>query len=275
VLFLRIFQHLLPRSAAWKLTIAKPLRSFFEGLTGVFSTARTFIDGVWGDMFPETTSLRALAEFEKQFGLEPKADEAERRLELAAAWAAQGGQSPGYIQGVLRTAGHDVYVYEWWVSGPTPPILGYADPSYSARDPRDYTETPLVGTVQCSEFEENQPQCSEFAENQPQCNEFLANDPKYIVNLDLTPRPPPPIPDNPIYWRHFWYVAGTPTVDEPGYVQVSRKAEFLRLIQRLKPSQTWVVYNVIFEPALFGLLTEDDEPLVTEGDEDLLAASGS
>src|SRR5690349_24823396 len=102
MLFFRVFQHLLPRSEAWKVTIQKTLRRFFEGLAeGTPASFRTFVDQVYEDVFPETT--RELAAWEKQFGLEPNASEAARRLALAAEWAATGGQSPAYIEGVLQT----------------------------------------------------------------------------------------------------------------------------------------------------------------------------
>lgn len=278
MLFFRVFQHLLPRSQAWNLTIDRTLRRLFVGLTGVFDTARDYVDEVWSDLMPATTgagapsgNTTALVEFENQFGLNPEnKSELERRQALEAAWAAQGGQDPLYIQGILRTAGFDVYVHEWWSSGPTPPLDG-TDPAYVARDPRDYTEIPLVGTVQCSEYP-SQPQCSEFADNQPQCNEFLANDPKYIVNLDLTPRAPPPVPNDPDRWRFFWYVAG-PTIDVPGYVAVARKSEFQRLIQKHKPTQQWVVLNVIYEPPLNQLVTEGGDPIITQGGDNIVVAA--
>ena len=138
--FLRIFQHLLPNARAWRLSKGKTIRKFFEGLAGAPEDARAFIDAVYGDVFPATT--RELAAWEEQYGIAANPDEATRRLNLAAEWAAQGGQSPSYIQGVLHTAGFiDVYIHEWWESGPP----------YAARDPRDYTTHPTIGTVQCGE----------------------------------------------------------------------------------------------------------------------------
>ena len=112
-MFLRMFQHILPKAKAWQLTIDKQLRQFFDGLTGIGSDIKEFIDLVWYDIFPETT--RELDSWEAQFGL-PATDltEQERRDRLAATWQALGGQDPRYIQDTLRAAGFDVYVHEWW-----------------------------------------------------------------------------------------------------------------------------------------------------------------
>ena len=33
--FLRVFKHLLPNARAWRITVDKKLRQFFEGLSGV------------------------------------------------------------------------------------------------------------------------------------------------------------------------------------------------------------------------------------------------
>ncbi len=96
----------LPDSTAWRLTIAKTLRSFFEGLAGAPADARNFVDLVFEDAFPATARdpNGALSEWEKQFGLTPSSSalEVTRRLALAAEWAATGGQSPSYLQGFCR-----------------------------------------------------------------------------------------------------------------------------------------------------------------------------
>jgi len=222
-LFLRVYQHLLPNAKAWRITTAKTLRSFFEGLAGAPEDARTFLDAVYGDIFPATT--RELAAWEEQFGIDANPVEATRRLNLAAEWAAGGGQSPGYIQDVLHTAGFtNVYIHEWWESGPP----------YVARDPRDYTTVPNLGTVQCGEA------IAVCGETQAQCNAFLANEPGYFDNLDLTPRAPPLITDDADTWRFFLYFAGEtfPTAAE---VPATRRAEFERLLLKLCPNQQWIV----------------------------------
>ena len=105
--------HLLPNARAWRLTITKTLRSFFEGLTYIWTDPREFIDLVWKDIDPATT--RELDMWEEQFDLPNRGlTESERRDRLAAAWKASGGQSPRYLQDTLQAAGFEVYIHEWW-----------------------------------------------------------------------------------------------------------------------------------------------------------------
>lgn len=237
MLFFRVFQHLLPRSQAWRITIAKTLRKFFEGLSAAPEDVRDFVDGVYGDLFPATARSRdedggsgALEEWEAQFGLVPSelSNFDARRAAVDAAWKAQGGQSPAYIESVLQSAGFDVYVHDFWASGPP----------YVARDPRDYTTAPRVGTYRCSGFA-TQPTCSSSA-SQPRCNAFLNNDPHYLVNKDLTRRAPPPIPDDPSKFPFFMYVGGS-TFGTTATVDAARRDEFQRLLLRLRPLHLWIV----------------------------------
>lgn len=227
---IRTFTHLLPDGKAWRLTISKALRSFFEGLVGGFTDVRTYSDDVYLDLFPETT--RELDAWEKQFGILPAVLEADRRSNLAAEWRATGGQDPTYIQEVLQAAGFDVWIHEWWSSGPAP---------YVPRDPRDYTEQPLIGTIQCSALA-NQHQCRAvpFA---PECNRFLANEPNYLVNENWTGEAPPPIPEDPAYWPYFLYIGGE-TFGDVALIPTARRAEFERLILKLCPLQHWIVILV-------------------------------
>ena len=112
-MFLRIFKHLLPNAKAWRITIDKTLRRFFEGLTGTGEDVKEFYDDIYDDINPLTT--RQLVEWETQFGLFPgNLTGQERRDRLDATWKATGGQSPGYLQATLQAAGFDVYVHEWW-----------------------------------------------------------------------------------------------------------------------------------------------------------------
>jgi hypothetical protein len=237
-LFFRVFQHLLPRALAWRVTIEKNLRRFFEGLSQTPADAKEYVDKVWEDAFPSTT--RELEEWEKQFGLQPSKGlpEATRRSALAAEWAASGGQSPGYIQGVLQAAGFPLYVHEWW----DPASL----PTFTPRNPLLYTAIASIGTIECSALA-SQPQCSSFP-NQPQCNAFLANpdDIFYVVNDDLTQQAPPPVPDDPFQWPFFLYI-GAETFPDHAEIPLGRKAELRRLVLKLKPAQQWIVLLVDYE----------------------------
>lgn len=229
----RTFQHLLPRALAWRTTVATNLRRYIAGLAAFAADVRTFIDLVYLDLFPPTT--RELGSWEFQFALSGSGTDATRRLRLAAAWAAQGGQSPAYIQEILHAAGFTtVFVHEWWISGPP----------WIARDPRSYTTQPLIGAYQC---EGTTPwECFDPGPGEqlaPHCDDTLANDPGYIVNLDLTRRAPPAVPDDPARWPYFLYLAGE-VFPELATVDATRLDELKELILKLAPAQQWIVLLV-------------------------------
>lgn len=249
-LFFRIFQHLLPDADAWRIrrhttswtwgdgsnwgdpgllwggtAAGRTIDRFFAGLANFWATVRTFVDLVYLDLFPDST--RELALWEHQFGLSTATLEADRRLNIEAAWQARGGQSPRYLQDVVQAAGFDVYIHEWWSSGPP----------YVARDPRNYTTDPLVGTVQCGEA------LALCGEADALCNNFLANDPGYIVNDNLLPIAPPVVPSDPAYWPYFLYWS-SPDINVKGQVPAERRQEFRALILKLCPAQQWLVTYV-------------------------------
>lgn len=250
--WLRIFEHLLPDAAAWRLRAGKTIRAFIEGLTGAPSDARDFVDLVHEDLFPSTT--RFLPQWEHQFALSGLGSDADRRKRLEGAWQATGGQSPRYIQDVIQAAGFDLYVHECWDPGATP---------RAPYDPRLYTTQPLIGTVQCGE------PLAQCGESGALCNRFLANDPKYLVNLNLTPSAPPPVPDDPARWPHFLYIGG-PTFGDVVVLTATQRAELEQLLLRICPTQQWIVLLVESPGALLTeggdrLLTEAGDVLVTEG----------
>lgn len=225
---LRTLSHLLPRARAFRLLVGKQLRQLVEGLAEEPDAIRGFHDDVYDDLFPATT--RELERWETQFALQVADTEADRRQNLAAAWQAQGGQSPKYLQDVVQAAGFDLYVHEWWSSGPDP---------YVARDPRNYTEDPLIGTVQCGE------PLAQCGETSALCNNFLANYTFYLVNDTLLPIAPPPVPSDPVYWPYFLYFGGA-TFGDPATVPLSRRDELEQLLLRICPAQQWIVLIVTF-----------------------------
>jgi hypothetical protein len=234
--FFRIIKHLLPTGIAWRVlkTAGRAIERFFEGLAGLPQDIRTFIDLVYLDLFPSTT--RQLAEWENQFALEATGSETHRRLRLAAEWKAHGGQSPHYLQGIVQAAGFDVFIHEWWSSGPP----------YIARDPRDYTTQPTIGTVQCAPPDLNQWQCCSGGPGQAQCNRFLGNETHYLVNDLLNREAPPRVPDDPRYWPYFLYWGGE-TFPDHATVPATRRAEFEQLLLKLCPAQKWLVLLVDYD----------------------------
>lgn len=246
--FFRMLQHLLPSAIAWRTYAGKRLTQLVEGLSGAQSDAVAFVDDVSDDLDPRYT--RELALWERQFGIPGTGTEAERRLALAAAWAATGGQSPSYLQGVMQAAGFDVYVHEWWSGGPGP---------YVARDPRDYTELALIGgLVQCGE------PLAQCGEPTAQCNRFLANDVGYLVNLNLTNVAPPPIPDDAAKWPYFLYWGGE-TFGDPAPIPASRRAEFEQLLLKICPAQQWLVTMVTYIPDGEDVIVIDGAYLMIDG----------
>lgn len=114
IAWLTVLRALLPDGRAWRVVIDKTLRRFFEGLVGLPADVKRYDDDVYDDLDPQRT--RQLPEWEAQWGLlDTGLPEQERRDRLDAAWKAQGGQDPAYIQATLRAAGFDVYVHEWWI----------------------------------------------------------------------------------------------------------------------------------------------------------------
>lgn len=238
MVFFRQFQHLLPKSEAWKLAVGGTLRKLFEGLAGAPAALREFADNTFLDIFPDTT--RELSAYEEQFGLKQGATDEVRIAAVEAAWTATGGQSPRYLQDVLQKAGFDVYVHEWWSSGPAP---------YVPRDPRAYTNQPLVGTVQCAP-DAWAPQCklsTTTSHLAHQCNDFLANRTYYLVNKDLSNRAPPPIPSDPAKWPFFMYVGGATFGDYAYIAEPWRMEELERLILKYRPTNAWIV--MLIEPS--------------------------
>jgi len=233
-----LFKRLLPDATAWRLIIDRTLRDFFTGLSGAAEDARTFVDEVFEDLWPATT--RELDQWVHQFGVFTSALDtaATKRSDLDAAWKAQGGQDPSYIQTVVQEAGFPLYLHDWWSSGPGP---------YVPRDPRDFTNPVRIGLWRCSAFA-SQPRCSSgedpggFPIVQPRCNAFLANNTNYLVNLNLTRRAPPPVPDDPALWPFFVYF-GPETLTPGSLVSIpnDRRTELERLLLKLNPTQLWIV----------------------------------
>lgn len=228
MLFFRVHQHLLPRAVAWSTTkTTKTLRKLFEGLSGAPEHARAFVDLVHADLFPLTT--RALGEWEAQFGLTSDGTDTERRLRLAAVWRAQGGQSPRYLQDVVQAAGFPLYIHEWW----WPPN----ERPRTARNPLDYTEQPLIGSIQCGE------PMALCGEPEAQCNRWLVNDVRYIQNSNLTPEAPAAIPADPAAWPYFIYW-GAETFPEDALVPEARRNELAQLLLKITPAHAWNVLLV-------------------------------
>jgi len=255
-MFLRIYQHLLPKAKAWQLTIDKQLRQFFDGLTEPLGDdTKEFIDLVFDDIDPQKT--RELDAWETQFGLNgTDLTEQERRDRLVATWQALGGQDPRYIQDTLQAAGFDVYVHEWWqlpvVGSPVPknPLLVLNDGA-----------NPLQYIANCGAQEANcgNPEAVCGATNQPTgfplVNKLLealmtavcgaqamncgnseagcgATSPTYTPKRYV-------VPNDVDRWPFFLYIGGQ-TYPNKATVPATRKNEFETLCLKICPTQNWL-----------------------------------
>jgi uncharacterized protein YmfQ (DUF2313 family) len=254
---LRTLEHLLPKSATWKLSTDKDLRALLTALIETPADAAEASDLAFLDIFPATT--RDIDAWEEQFGLDnSRLFEEDRRTALDAAWKRQGGQSPGYLQTTLRDAGFDVYVHEWW---------DLVDDIRVVRDPRTYITD---GTIQYTVVAGN---VNAIAGNVNAIAGSTAGPTgTLLVNKDLrtisryteavvagnvnaiagneasvcgaatgfvSALKQYTIPSNSVYWVHFWYV-GAATFPEHAAVAGRRKAEFETLILKIKPAHSWV-----------------------------------
>ena len=256
MIFFRIFQHLLPNAKAWRLTATKKLRQFFEGLTGIGDDVRTFFDNVWLDIFPETT--RQIPEWEAQFGLPDTVEgEQAKRDRLLAAWRAQGGQDPTYIQETLQAAGFNVFIHEFWeLPRTTPPTV---------RNPLDFLND---GTGQINYVMNDGALAAN--DGNPEANDGASLDPTgfVLVNKDFVPsidaisdgdilmndggrfaqdggtiteyiRNQYVVPNDPTKWPYFLYIGGQSFPDH-AIVSASRQNEFETLCLKLCPAQQWL-----------------------------------
>lgn len=263
--FLRLYQHLLPDGRAWRTTINKKLRQFFEGLTVIPDGVKESADSVWLDLFPETTDK--VSDWERQFGLSGNVvEDADRRARLAATWRSLvGGQSPRYIQDTLHASGFDVYVHEWWEPS-TPPTPG-SPGNPTARNPllwlrREFTKVNLLvecgeATALCGEpFAEagnsleplGYPLVNKIRQTVPNlvalCGEEIAEagEPEmlcgnYFEFIDTLKEYI--VPSDPDRWPYFLYIGGE-TFGELAQIDPKRRDEFEALCLKICPTQQWL-----------------------------------
>jgi hypothetical protein len=242
------------------ITVDKRLRQFFAALTGpLIEDIKAYFDGIWSGVDPEqTTDLRR---WEYQFGLlNTGLTEQQRRDRLAAAWAATGGQSPSYIQGVLQANGFDVYVHDWWVPGtetavgvPGRPVILNPNNFLSGRylatagnpaatagnpaitagsiyDPGGYA---LVNIV----YQTTPDLLCEAGEPWMEAGEPLAVAGEYSGFVESVKSYT--LPSDPVYFPYFIYIGGE-TFGTLADVPVGRRNEFEALCLKLCPCHLWL-----------------------------------
>lgn len=218
-----ILRHLLPKALAWDVTINKQLRQFVSAFDVLETDAVAFFDAVYLDIWPAST--RQLTAWERQFNLpELGLSEADRRIRLAATWAAVGGQSPRYIQDTLQASGFDdVYVHESW------------DPvTKVTHNPLTYLQQTFPGVspgVDCGE------PLAECGEPSAECGD--TTDPPGYPLVNKVPDTARVVPVDPTKWPFFVYYGGE-VFGTLATVNPSRRAEFETLCLKLSPTHLWL-----------------------------------
>lgn len=263
MIFLRVFEHLLPRSRTWRLTPGKVLTALFDGLQGVGVDARTFFDLIWSDLDPSQT--RELDAWESQFALGNSASltETERRDRLDAAWKTLGGQDPRYIEDTLRANGFDVYVHEWWEPSSRPAVgvqacaiprnpnvylaggqsLNVQAGELSAQAGEPFAQagnsfTPEGGYALATKLFDTEPDFITFAgEDFMEAGEDVALAGNYLGFREVLKTQP--IPTDPAKWPFFLYI-GAQTFGLNATVPLDRRDEFENLCLRIKPGHVWL-----------------------------------
>ena len=263
-MFFRIFQHLLPNAKAWRLTIDKQLREFFDGLSGLGTDIKTFYDDIFDDRDPQLTDQLDL--WENQFALKNTGiTEQERRDRLSAAWKALGGQDPRYIQDTLQDNGFDVYIHEWWEPGtePAPGVKQCTTP----RNPLMWLRRELTGfslIVECGELTaecgETGAECgnsiepvgyslvNKILETQPdlitlcgeplaECGEVGAECGNYFQFVETFRNYNVPLDSSK--WPFFIYIGGE-VFGTLAQIDPKRRNEFETLCLKICPTQHWL-----------------------------------
>ena len=219
-----LWKTALPQSRAFSLIINKTMRKFYEGLDYP-QYYRDLFDKTYKEIDPQSTE--SLERWEDQFYLPSSGlTEQDRRDRLEATWKKTGGQSPAYLQGILRGYGFDVYVHDWWMpltpgGSPTPwdPNTVLTPPYY-----------PLVNRIATTNYN---------TINMGSENAYMGSANAYmgalvtVENADVYP-----VPSDPEKWRGFCYIAAE-TMPNAATVPLDRKKEFEELILAIFPAHLW------------------------------------
>lgn len=252
----RIYEHLFPRGLAFRFNVLeKRFREFVDALSSVGRDAEEYVNGVYADLDPQTTTK--LEEWEEQWNLPPVSGSTEqgRRDRLEATWKQLGGQDPRYIEDMLRNAGFDVYVHEWWElegdgSRTEPPVV---------RNPNIYLQN--AGTAWGVTCGADLAECGEataldgeftFVPSRPlvnivftaqtrytttcgnptsQCGEAVADDGQ---EQNVYTRKQYDVPTDDRWWPYFLYIGGE-TFPQIAEVPIERRDEFEELLLSICP----------------------------------------
>lgn len=242
-----LWKVVLPRSRTLSLIIEKTLRRFFGALSYP-QDFRDEADRTYKQLDPQFTD--ALEDWEAQFYLKNSGlTEQERRDRLEATWKLTGGQSPAYLQSVLRGYGFDVYVHDWWIDQPPGSLvmgdnLSFMGDQYSfmgeqasvSESPWDPNIIlvppyyPLVNKISTRQFTTITMGYQNITMGY---EESVMGNVVGSESLDINI-----IPADPARWRYFYYIAGE-VMPNQATVPLSRKDEFEELILSIFPAHLW------------------------------------
>lgn len=250
-----LWKTALPRSRAFNIIVEKTLRLFYQGLSYP-QYYRDLFDTTYKQLDPQVTDN--LARWEDQFYLPSSGvTEQQRRDRLEATWKMTGGQSPAYLQRILRGYGFDVYVHDWWMPdeqildltmGSDDAFMGGENAFMGAQtveypvpwDPNTLLVLPYYPLVNRTSVTQYQ-QLAMGGEAA-----FMNGENAFMGSLVKTKSGDfYPIPADPIKWRGFIYVAAE-TMPNAATVPLERKAEFEELILSIFPADKWVGVIVDF-----------------------------
>lgn len=251
--FFKIFNFLFPRADAFSFSIiTKPFVNFIKGLASVPADFRNYLDTLYLQLFPYTTS--ELSKWEEEFGIAfPALNDDDRRMNLDTNWKAKGGQAAGYIQSVLNNSGFDVLVHE--NNPPADPdvflnsipfmvcggLAAYAgnDLAFAGKTGGDLlVNGPVLSSIPLylSICGQTEMVCGNDIAKSGYFLKFGTKDKIYEIT------------DDPDLWGAFFFIGGEATRNATTHelefiekvdIPAERKNEFLRLILKIKPAQTW------------------------------------
>ena len=252
---INLWKTALPQSRAFSLIVTKTMRRFYEGLTYP-QYYRDLFDKTYKELDPQATTQ--LERWESQFYLPSSGlTEQQRRDRLETTWKMTGGQSPAYLQSILRGYGFDVYVHDWWMPedqvislamgndqafmGGEGAFMGASSAIFPAAwNPNTLLVDPYYPLV-------NRTATTNYRSVTMGCNSArMGGEDAYMGAFERVESGDYyPIPSDPIKWRGFVYVAGE-TMPNSASVPLERKAEFEELILSIFPADKWVGVVVNF-----------------------------
>lgn len=258
--FFKIFKRLFPFSNAFSLFIEKNFSNHIKSLTVLPQDLKDYIYNIYLDLFPSTT--RCIEKWEEELGvIFPNSDESNRRLNIDTAWKSRGGQGAAYIQATLQNAGFDVQVHE---NNPPAdpdiflnsiPVMFCAGPAAFAGNDQAFAGKTGGDLLVNGPVLTNIPVYLSVCDGDKM---FCGNDDAIAGRFDKfgTADRIYQITDDPDLWGAFFFIGGDATRDpithkltkiENTIIDVHRKNEFIRLILKLKPAQTWAGLMVNYE----------------------------